>query len=573
MEALRSRLSKNNDQVQASPAPVTDSDRPRAPRKAAQTALENSIWYDAQHKKRPPGPNTTRKPKKGKSANKESASANRGRKSLAKSYDKNGGSKSTQTSGATSDEAEEDAPQLEPKDFFVQSKNTQNGDDGSELDNDCDAFIPPSQSRASSVSLPPAIGFDEDDDSSDEEVVVSGKRRAVHLVQSDDEEGSVPKKSRNEKFMDERPIVISTDATSANLSSSSSRNKKEKAPGREQHQPTVWPLVTEYTPVAQGSRILSKSAQKEPFRTILEKASVNAIGLFLFDTTYPDNTKQNELLIDSLILAATELKQPDIVQRLTDVAETSYRKPLQAYVFNRVVHMRGDVRKTATTAVVSSYPLTDKECDVAAFIKFIQKKCRYIYPQEFPLRQGVSDDRHIVAVGAGCDLDDTQGSRVPAHASPSSATVTSMTKHKTYLDAKSLKMSLPYRHPAIIIVLRSFFMGAASPGYVYRDLFVSSIPGNKEKEVPKSMVAFAAAVVHFCLGEWTGGSRLANQNFTANGLRAEYNRNIDLLQQIASDPRKYHRLMADLYQRAISDDHGDESDDGASIINLNDLSE
>ncbi|THU89214.1 hypothetical protein K435DRAFT_781725 [Dendrothele bispora CBS 962.96] len=192
--------------------------------------------------------------------------------------------------------------------------------------------------------------------------------------------------------------------------------------------------------------------------------------------------------------------------------------------------MRWKLRRVVNSLVLSTYPLTGKDRkDVTTYVSFVRKKCRYIYPQ----------------------------------------VINGHSTGKTLTNEKTLKKSQPYKHSAITRALKTFFAGDKAPGVVYHDFFVSTLPNNDEKEIPMSMLAFVASVVHFSLGEWVSGSRVPQK---ANDLRSEYEKNIAVLNQIACDPRKYHRLMADLYRIASGNDHdGNTSDDGVPDIDLADL--
>ncbi|KAK1217068.1 hypothetical protein PQX77_020286 [Marasmius sp. AFHP31] len=120
-----------------------------------------------------------------------------------------------------------------------------------------------------------------------------------------------------------------------------------------------------------------------------------------------------------------------------------------------------------------------------------------------------------------------------------------------YMDDSTLIKSRPYHNAAVVAVLRSLFVGASSPGVVHQDLFVSSVSGKDEKEIPRSMLAMVAALVHFCIGEWAEGVHV-HKKFDGGVVCEEYNKNIETLDTIAKHPLKYHRLMSDLYKLATT---------------------
>ncbi|THU79418.1 hypothetical protein K435DRAFT_810726 [Dendrothele bispora CBS 962.96] len=203
-------------------------------------------------------------------------------------------------------------------------------------------------------------------------------------------------------------------------------------------------------------------------------------------------------------MAANDVAQSEITTRLQHVAQKKWRKPLEEYVFNRVVHVRSGIRSASTSIVLSAYPLTGRICNVTDFTNFIRKKLRYIYPQEVTLS--------------------TQPRPAPSEQASTSAETS--TSRSQYTDARTLLTSKPSdQNPAIIAALRSLFSGTSSPGVVHRNLFRSSVDDNNEVEIPMAMLAMVAATIHFCLGEWSSGS-FVSIKFDGNVVREEYNENI-----------------------------------------------
>ncbi|THU87905.1 hypothetical protein K435DRAFT_325007 [Dendrothele bispora CBS 962.96] len=198
---------------------------------------------------------------------------------------------------------------------------------------DYNDFVPPQpHSRASSISLPPALDVEDEDDNNEYEEPSSAPQKrkiSTYTADSDQDEAEeaepITKKSRAEMFMSERPVIIKK---KNNVSGTS---KPDKAQVKTDKKPE-WSEVTEYVPPAPGARVISKSAQPEVFKSLLEKATVLAIGLFFFDTAYPDSKKKNEMLTDALTMAATEIDQKDIAARLAHPTEQKYRKGLHDYV-------------------------------------------------------------------------------------------------------------------------------------------------------------------------------------------------------------------------------------------------
>ncbi|KAL0059744.1 hypothetical protein AAF712_013504 [Marasmius tenuissimus] len=253
-----------------------------------------------------------------------------------------------------------------------------------------DVFITPvSRSRASSVSLPPESDFMSsdwreglDDFEEEDNTIPANTKRHLPTIESSDSERETleppAKKSRGEKFLEERPTIPQSTKTQVQPGATSAR-KKAQLPK------VTWPEETEYVLAEGGKRAISKSAQDEVFNALIEKSATNAIALFLWECAFPEKIQQARLLLDALVMAAQELKQPAISKRLQDQSQKKYRKPLMEYVFNRVVHVRSAVRVLAATAILGTYPLTGRVCNVADFVKFIRRGHRYIYPQEVQL--------------------------------------------------------------------------------------------------------------------------------------------------------------------------------------------
>ncbi|THU93082.1 hypothetical protein K435DRAFT_861848 [Dendrothele bispora CBS 962.96] len=554
MDGLKNRLTRQKAATEASTQATTASPSEERPvREASEKAKKNSVWFEAEHKRRPkPSGKTAPAKSKPKASNAASRKKSPARKNTSSKIP----SKSTKgRSRVSADESEEETEEMtdenepevdEENDDSDEAAEVYFGswDDSERVGIEDEVFVPPhSFSRASSISLPPALELEEEEN----DIPPNNKHKTPPTVDSDDKvETSGPKRSRADMFLSERPQII-------NAHASTSKTETSKAGGSDkqvQNCKIQWPDITEYTPLAPGARLLSKSKQPQHFQALLEKATVNAIALFLFDTAYPDPKKKTDMLTEALVMAAQDLKQQDILKRLQESAEYKYRKYLQDYIFNQVVHAWGEVRKAVTTLILSSYPLTrtDNE-DLPVYLSFIRKKCRYIYPQM--ITTSLLESQSVSA----SNLDVQGQSVLPLNRN----------------DEKTLKKSQPYKHIVITNALKTMFAGDTSPGMVYQDLFASTVQHSDAKEIPRVMIALVASVVHFCLGEWASGSHIP-QSFKANTLRDEYNKNTGFLNKIALNPRKYHCLMADLYQIASGDVvDGDSTDNGVPEVDLTEL--
>ncbi|KAL0057954.1 hypothetical protein AAF712_015394 [Marasmius tenuissimus] len=441
---------------------------------------------------------------------------------------------------------------------------------------------PPARSRALSMSLPPTsdidaftsdgiVGFDNVEDDDELPQAATGSKRGSRVVLSEDEghlQARPAKKSRAETFLSEPPTIVSAANTSSVTTGPTSSNVPKN----------MWPPETEYVPPASGARLISKSTQSEPFASIIEKGACNAIALFLFDCAYPTKVQQAKLLLDALVMASQEIKEETIATRLRHPTQKKYRRRLAEYIFNRVVHMRGDVRSAAKTVVLASYPLTGRaSADVQSFVQFITANRRYIYPQDVPtpalaaLAQPATTQTNTTQSTDGqtnvpssigdlsqqvpvvVDPGTTTSEQVP---NPSPAVATAVVTSPVVVlnaekdtDESTLAKSRPYRNPAIVAVLRTLFGSSSSPGNLFQDLFTCSVAGKDKKEILMSMLAMVAAIVHFCLTEYSDGSR-SIKKFESNTVRQEYEENIQTLKKIADHPQKYHRMMSDLYHLA-----------------------
>ncbi|KAK1218960.1 hypothetical protein PQX77_018327 [Marasmius sp. AFHP31] len=465
--------------------------------------------------------------------------------------------------------------------------------------------LPNAHSRTSSISLPAASddftwdGFvvDDHDGQSDDGAVLDKppptRSKRGRTASSDGKDNSqdqlLAKKTRAEKFLAERPTIVPTttnSARSAGTNPPTVGSTKNPAPAR--NATDTWPSDTDYVPPGSGNRLISKSAQVEPFTSILEKGTSNAIALFLFDCAYPTKPMQAKLLLDALVMAATEMNAPVIVKRLQHPNQKKYRKCLAEYIFNHVVHMRGHVRDAAKSIVVASYPLTGWAADnIWALTSFLRARRHYVYPHDIPpppsssevkttrapvtpvLVEAVTPVDQVPESNDAVSQDEASGKSTesePTNLQETAAAVNSPQvsavpdKAADTIDYPMLVKSRPYQHPAIVAVLRTLFVGSSSPGVTFQQLFRSSLAGSDDPEIPMAMLAMVAAIVHFSLQEYSEG-RFVLKKFESSAVQGEYEENIAILGKIAEHPRKYHCMMADLYRLATSEESAKKPED------------
>lgn len=92
-----------------------------------------------------------------------------------------------------------------------------------------------------------------------------------------------------------------------------------------------YPPCTALAYPGKSTRVISKRDQSSAIELLLTKSAEYLIGLFLFDTAYPeDDVQQAQMCRDALSAAATELKQVEIKERL--LTDSYYGKVLSDYV-------------------------------------------------------------------------------------------------------------------------------------------------------------------------------------------------------------------------------------------------
>ncbi|KAE9393728.1 hypothetical protein BT96DRAFT_943679 [Gymnopus androsaceus JB14] len=471
----------------------------------------------------------------------------------------------------SSDESEEEVPQDQRQGYSqsLRDKSNQSGSEDMEVDSSSQ-YVPPRRRRNPSPdqdidvagrlrssspdiqSLPP--GTDIDDASS-----LGATDKEGDDNDDDDDDDEISHRSRTHSSTRTRPVGSSKQCKEdsrlkQSLSGRAQKFAQEvpkfKAPALKNDKvfdlllivpkpaaaaPRVWSPETEYNPPGVGQRLISLRAQSPKIQEVLGKAVTTSIGLFLIKDAYPDVGLRETMLQDALVSAATEVGLEELAERLYAPDERKWRKFLCDYVFNRVIHVRSDVKKRAESVILDSeYPITGRLCDVACYISFITLKLRYVFLLKAPPPPQFDE-----VVVPPTDVP-AEGAEIPP--------VVTKRVERPYVPSYTKDESLE---------LQGVLMGAFSSS-LDEDKYPDS---ESEPEVPMSMVALAAAAVHFCLSEWATGS-LHTAEFKGDKARPEYRKNMELLQKIQKDhPLRYHALMSNLLTQAMeSDINGAESD-------------
>ncbi|KAK1224626.1 hypothetical protein PQX77_012465 [Marasmius sp. AFHP31] len=211
--------------------------------------------------------------------------------------------------------------------------------------------------------------------------------------------------------------------------------------------------------------------------------------------------------------------------------------------------MRGHVRDAAKSIVIASYPLTGQAVDnIPALAIFLGAKRRYIYPHNTSPPPSLSEFKTaqapVTPVQAETVNSEVQVPESNDTASQDEASGKSTESEPTRLQETATAVSGPQL--------------SAVP-----DKAANAIDYPTE-EIPMAMLAMVAAIVHFSLQEYTEG-HFVLKKFESSAVRGEYEENIAILGKIAEHPRKYHRMMADLYRLATSEKSAkkpEEDDDG-----------
>ncbi|THU77632.1 hypothetical protein K435DRAFT_877594 [Dendrothele bispora CBS 962.96] len=265
-----------------------------------------------------------------------------------------------------------------------------------------------------------------------------------------------------------------------------------------------WDYTTFMTYPASGKRYIKKENQPPTLAKVMKESISIAIGLFLFRNAFPTPEEAHTMVDLSLTTACTKLKQPHVLNRIQQ--EEEYRDFLIAYIMGRVSSMRGDVKKIAVAVVPGLYEFAKLlPNDRAALVKGLVDRQAYIFPLNNPMQ-------------------------------PS-----------------SWRLNEPYRHPAIVEVIKqSFFQGPKSYGKQYDVNFMSSSETDKAKEIPTAMLALASVAVFAALREWLSGER-TGEDFSGSLMTDEYQYLVDICSKriIGANGRgreKYHNMTARLYR-------------------------
>ncbi|PIL37658.1 hypothetical protein GSI_01352 [Ganoderma sinense ZZ0214-1] len=126
--------------------------------------------------------------------------------------------------------------------------------------------------------------------------------------------------------------------------------------------------------------------------------------------------------------------------------------------------------------------------------------------------------------------------------------------HLSYVYPVDFEVSdhLPYRAPIVINVLReAFFKGTKSFFSRNEDIFMSSLPGRDEREIPLIMLALVGTTIHGSLMDWRSGDCVETSPFSADRYLDAYTEHKVLLNAIKkSAPVKYHTMMYKLFDEA-----------------------
>ncbi|THU81516.1 hypothetical protein K435DRAFT_873254 [Dendrothele bispora CBS 962.96] len=356
--------------------------------------------------------------------------------------------------------------------------------------NDQDFILPSNDDGKSDVSSTLDLSGlpDIDSDSSDAEVISVWKKSTISI--------------RDAKYKAEKPAVLPSQVAV-------STNTKQKVKSSlnvaitnsvTAMRPLVkisfnqgWPQETHMVLPDPGQHALSKQHQLPTVQAVLNKAILLTNGLFLFGNAFADGKEQLANCTLGLKTACSNLKQQQILHCIE--RDDNYRKHLTNYIFGRVSHMRGEVKKVASSVVE------------ATLVKGLLDRLAYIFPLSNPR------------------------------------------------DPNTWRKNEPYRHPAIIAVLqKAFFKGPKSIGVRYHDNFASISQKDASKEIPTAMLALAGVAIFAALKEWSSGIQV-EEDFLAADFAEEYENhinmlNLKILRPDKSGKEKYHALMAHLFRES-----------------------
>ncbi|KAJ3980183.1 hypothetical protein F5890DRAFT_1557941 [Lentinula detonsa] len=273
-----------------------------------------------------------------------------------------------------------------------------------------------------------------------------------------------------------------------------------------------WPASTSLV-YPQQQRVISLTAQSQTTRDLIHEAILLAIGLAIFQNGFAASDQQLVDSRNSLITAAMKRQLPEIVDRYE--RDSVYARHLTNYVTGRVGHMRGKVKDAAQELVPAMYgihliPVENNACK--NFIASLLSKMNYIFPRT------------------------------------------------NLVESSTVRTNEPYRHPAIVAVMRKyFFTGNRSLGRRFQDTFSSSIDSDNSKEIPRALLGIVVVAIFAALKEWHEGlDQRQNQDFVSADFSDEYELHMALLQtkiyrNDGTGKVKYHVLMSRLYREVTMD--------------------
>ncbi|KAJ3996009.1 hypothetical protein F5050DRAFT_1808148 [Lentinula boryana] len=261
-----------------------------------------------------------------------------------------------------------------------------------------------------------------------------------------------------------------------------------------------WPASTSLV-YPQQQRVISLTAQSQTTRDLIHEAILLAIGLAIFQNGFAASDQQLVDSRNSLITAAMK--------------DSVYARHLTNYVTGRVGHMRGKVKDAAQELVPAMYGIHLIPVENNAhknFIASLLSKMNYIFPRT------------------------------------------------NLVESSTIRTNEPYRHPAIVAVMRKyFFTGNRSLGRRFQDTFSSSIDSDNSKEIPRALLGIVVVAIFAAVKEWHEGlDQRQNQDFVSADFSDEYELHMALLQtkiyqNNGTGKVKYHILMSRLYREVTMD--------------------
>ncbi|THU92218.1 hypothetical protein K435DRAFT_840651 [Dendrothele bispora CBS 962.96] len=306
----------------------------------------------------------------------------------------------------------------------------------------------------------------------------------------DDNNTAPAPKGRDAKYEAERPLVTSTTATTNSEKFRASRNE-----GWDPETHMVYP---------DGQRAISKRQRPAPLEAVINEAIDITLGLFLLTNAIPDTPEQLSLCSLALTTACNKLQKPKIQYRTE--RDKTYKKHLTNYLYGRVSHMRTVVIGVARGVVPSTYGLGQLAADERKqLVKALMDRHTFIFP--------LSDPANV----------------------------------------KTLRSNEPYRHPAVVAVLRqALFDGKKAIGRRYMENFECNSDLDDCKEIPKHMLAFIATTIFAVLNEWSTGLEVKAE-FEVSSFQTHYKEHLQLLEEKIlkkGGKEKYHNLMSYLFREA-----------------------